>query len=173
MIINRKLKYTLFTKPTDRNTLLHFESFHPKHLKQSLPYSQFLRVLRNNSLEHLRGQQIHLMYEKFLLRGYPWLILDKALDRANSSFLTPPSTIQKKTDNRCLFPMQFNTASFDLASTIRNNWHTLELDPSLPEIFRQKPMMCYRQNKNLRDLLVKTDPRHCYRPVKKENINVG
>ena len=34
----------LYTKPTDSHLYLHYSSFHPKHRKQSLPYSRALRL---------------------------------------------------------------------------------------------------------------------------------
>ncbi|CAH2277040.1 Hypothetical predicted protein [Pelobates cultripes] len=171
MIIDQKIEYKLYTKSTDCNTLLHFKSFHPQHLKQALPYSQFLRVLQNNSL--LRDQQLQLMYETFRSRGYPRWTLDKALSRARTTFAPSLSVLQKPANIRSTFPMLFNTANPELTSTIRKNWNTLSSDPSLPEIFRQKLMICYRRNKILKDLLVQTDPRHCYSPVQKENTNLG
>ncbi|CAH2300860.1 Hypothetical predicted protein [Pelobates cultripes] len=39
-----KIEYQLYSKPTDRNTILHFMSAHQEHSKKSLPYTQFLRV---------------------------------------------------------------------------------------------------------------------------------
>ncbi|CAH2250632.1 Hypothetical predicted protein [Pelobates cultripes] len=167
MMANQKLEYKRFSKPTDRNTILHFQSFHPKHLKQSLPYSQFLRVFRNNSLSEQRDQQLLLMYGKFQARGYPWTVLDQALAKAKTTYSSPSSQPQRTVNIRPIFPMLFNTASSKLTSSVRNNWKTLELDLSIPEIFQQKPMFSYRCNKNLKDLLVNTDPHHCYSPVKK------
>ncbi len=37
--INRKIQTTLYKKPTDTSNYLHFNSSHPKHLKESLPFS--------------------------------------------------------------------------------------------------------------------------------------
>ncbi|CAH2329819.1 Hypothetical predicted protein, partial [Pelobates cultripes] len=153
MIIDEKLEFRLFTKPTDRNTILHFDSFHPRHLKTSLPSSQFLRVLRNNSLSQQCNLQLEAMYKKFWTRGYPRSILEVALKRAKMTHSTSEVRIGRATNTRLIFPMQFNTASTEITSSIRKNWNTLAMDPTLPENFRQKPLFCYRRNRNLRDML--------------------
>ncbi|CAH2222342.1 Hypothetical predicted protein [Pelobates cultripes] len=173
LIINHKLEYKHFTKPTDCNTILHFESFHPRHLKESLPYSQFLKVLRNNSQSQQCDQQLKIMYQKFQSRGYQYTILDDAMTKAKIAFSSLPTQIMKVAKTRPIFPMQFNTASSELTKSIRHNWNILELGPTLPEELCQRPMFCYRRNRNLRDLLVKTDPQHCYSPIKKESKNAG
>ena len=38
------LETGLYTKPTDPPLYLHFSSFHPKHQKKSIPYSQAIRL---------------------------------------------------------------------------------------------------------------------------------
>ncbi|OCT55410.1 hypothetical protein XELAEV_18002393mg [Xenopus laevis] len=43
------LQTCIHIKPTNRNTLVHYQSNHPKHLFDSLPKSQMLRVVRINS----------------------------------------------------------------------------------------------------------------------------
>ncbi|CAJ0941624.1 unnamed protein product [Ranitomeya imitator] len=40
------LRTDLYTKPTDRNSLLHYSSSHPTATKRSIPRSQFKRVQR-------------------------------------------------------------------------------------------------------------------------------
>ena len=51
---NRHLQTTLYTKPTYTHNYLHSKSSHPRDLKDSLPYSQALRIKRicsqNNEL---------------------------------------------------------------------------------------------------------------------------
>ena len=44
----RKIQ-TIFHKPTDQQTYLHAQSNHPKSLKDSIPYSQALRVKKISS----------------------------------------------------------------------------------------------------------------------------
>ncbi|CAH2324752.1 Hypothetical predicted protein [Pelobates cultripes] len=65
-----ELMYSLYTKMTDRNTLLHASSAHPQSLIKSLPKAQYLRVMRNNSDETTKERQLAEMTQKFLQRGY-------------------------------------------------------------------------------------------------------
>ena len=43
---NRKLHTTIFTKPTDEQNFLHYQSEHPLPLKNSIPFGQILRIKR-------------------------------------------------------------------------------------------------------------------------------
>lgn len=61
----------VYSKPTDRNTILHYDRSHPTHLHNNLPISQFLCVMRICSDVTTREKQLHLMSNKFLERGYP------------------------------------------------------------------------------------------------------
>ncbi|CAH2296283.1 Hypothetical predicted protein [Pelobates cultripes] len=65
-----ELAYTLYTKATDRNTILKADSFHPKPLKESLPLSQFMRVVRNNYDPVNTPKQIKEMWTKFRDNSY-------------------------------------------------------------------------------------------------------
>ncbi|CAH2301340.1 Hypothetical predicted protein [Pelobates cultripes] len=81
-IEGNRLGYTLYSKDIDRNSILHASSFHPRRLKESLPISQFLRVLRNNSDSTKASKQVQQMYQKFQERGYTHSILTTALQQA-------------------------------------------------------------------------------------------
>ncbi|CAH2274336.1 Hypothetical predicted protein, partial [Pelobates cultripes] len=161
-IKDSRIEYQLYSKPTDRNTILHFKSAHPEHSKKSLPYTQFLRVFWNNSLVERVENQVDSMYNKFLTRGYNRHILDVALDKARLEMANTMNIQQQPRAPRLTFPMKFNSASTKLVQAVKGNWNILTGDPSLPTIFSQNPMICYKREKNLRDLLVRTDPEQSY-----------
>lgn len=46
---NNRLETKTCQKPTSKNNLLRFESFHPRPLRENLPYGQYLRLRRNCS----------------------------------------------------------------------------------------------------------------------------
>ncbi|CAH2277152.1 Hypothetical predicted protein [Pelobates cultripes] len=79
-----RIEYSLYTKATDRNTLLHAQSAQPIALKRYLPKAQYLRVIRNNSKEDVKERHLLEMIGRFLERGYQHSTLDKALEEART-----------------------------------------------------------------------------------------
>ena len=76
---NGYLVSDLYTKPTDRYSYLNYQSCHPKSVKDSIPYSQFLRIRRNCSiwtdyLRHSTTLAFHLQK-----RGYPLDLVIRSL----------------------------------------------------------------------------------------------
>ena len=70
-IRNRKLHTTIFTKPTDKQDYLHYQSEHPLPLNNSIPFGLNLRIKRicSEANEFIRNCQ--KMLGKFIQRGYP------------------------------------------------------------------------------------------------------
>ncbi|CAJ0919243.1 unnamed protein product [Ranitomeya imitator] len=73
--INGYLTTDIYTKPTDCNSLVLYNSCHPKSIKNSLPRSQFKRVTRIVSDPPTRETRIQEMAQKFEARNYPTNLL--------------------------------------------------------------------------------------------------
>ena len=70
------LQTSVFRKPTDRNNFLHSKSYHPPSMKNSLPYSKFLRMRRICSTEVEFEGQANILYDRFIPKGYDKINLD-------------------------------------------------------------------------------------------------
>lgn len=66
-----KLSTRLYRKPTNKNSLLRFDSYHPTHVRRSLPYSQFLRLQRNCSYTAGFWRESSILIENLTKRQYP------------------------------------------------------------------------------------------------------
>ncbi|CAJ0961458.1 unnamed protein product [Ranitomeya imitator] len=79
----------IYSKPTEFNSLLLYNSCHPKSTKDSLPRSQFKRVSRIVSNPNVRATRIQEMSNKFMARNYPTDLLNtesiRALNEAPTS----------------------------------------------------------------------------------------
>ena len=71
-------------KPTDSHSYLLYSSSHPSHVKDSIPYSQFLRLRRLCSEDSDFNSKCDEMSNFFSERGYPDSILSKALNRVQN-----------------------------------------------------------------------------------------
>ncbi|CAJ0966616.1 unnamed protein product, partial [Ranitomeya imitator] len=97
----------LFTKATDRNSLLEYTSFHPPAVKKSIPISQFQRVNRIVTKEDTMNQRLDEIEEKFSNRGYPTKLLTTARH----------STLKIETQ-RTVYPLD-KLVQADIGSSVR------------------------------------------------------
>ena len=71
-------------QPTDSHSYLLYSSSHPSHVKDSIPYSQFLKLRRLCSEDSDFNSKCDEMSNFFSERGYPDSILSKALNRVQN-----------------------------------------------------------------------------------------
>ncbi|CAH2274787.1 Hypothetical predicted protein [Pelobates cultripes] len=127
-------------------------------LKESLPKAQFLRVARNNSDQHKMEEQIEEMTQKFLEIGYRCQELLKAQQEARNA----SANMQVRKPPAMVFPMAYNDALPKIAKIIKQNWKMLASDDTLPKVFKENLLICFKRNKTLKDILVHTDPIKSY-----------
>lgn len=99
---NNSLGVKPFRKPTDRNTFLRYDSFHPRHLRTGIPYSQFIQLKHNSTHKEDFLKECNILDHQFQERGYPNHIVARAKQRA---MMTPRELFKNKpkatTDRLC------------------------------------------------------------------------
>ncbi|KAE8591621.1 hypothetical protein XENTR_v10018517 [Xenopus tropicalis] len=122
-------------------------------------------MVRNNPVT--LQDQLGDLRTRFIQRGYKSSILDKAEDQIST--LTQASVLKSgrtttptKTEDRLTFVTTYTPDKGPLIEAISYHWSVLEKDRTLPPIFRHPPRIAYKKGHSLRDILVKTDPDHCY-----------
>ena len=84
-----KLNYRLFIKPTDARRYLNPSSFHPKHVFNSIPFSQMLRIIKRNSKRETCLEDINTLKTDLIKSGYSKDLLNscevKAFNKVNQA----------------------------------------------------------------------------------------
>jgi hypothetical protein len=154
-----KLYTNLYCKPTDSHNYLLYDSAHPQHCKNSLPYSQLLRVRRICSHIEDFDKNALMICQHFLRRNYPLNLLEEAilkvrrLDR--QTLIEPKADNTKSRDENKLFLIStFNPRDSPLTKIVNKNWTTLGRTSTTQDLYNHQIIHGKRRNKNLRDLLV-------------------
>ena len=149
----------LYTKPTDRNSLLRADSCHPLPLKNSLPYSQLCRLKRICKDPNSFSEHSGIMIDKFRERGYTEKQLSTAVDRIEQRpradlLIEAPKNNKKTTP---LFITKYSRAAECMKPILNKHWHILKSDPQLHDVFPDPPRVVFSRGRNLRDVLVHSD----------------
>ena len=147
---------SLYRKPTDTYRYLHYKSFHPKHQKKSIPYSQFVRVRRICSNKKDFYHFTNIMIAHLATRKYPMKLLMEAQDRASGldrdTLLNPPP--KPATAKNIPLIITFDPTHGQISTGIRQSLFLL--DNVRPPLTNHKVMVTFRRNRNLKDFLVKS-----------------
>ena len=117
-------------KPTDSHSYLLYSSSHPSHVKNSIPYSQFLRLRRLCSEDSDFSFKSEEMCNFFDKRGYPASVVQAGHHRAQQiDRQSALQTSQKENNNRIPFTLTFHPHNHAVKSIILKNFKLLQNDP--------------------------------------------
>ena len=131
----------------------------PNHTKQSIPFSQFLRLRRlcsEDEDEDFQSKSLE-MGEFFVQRGYPTSLLDTSFSKASQipRSETLSNSVTNVTDHdRTPLVLTFHPFNFKVCDVIRKNFHILKNDSETSSIFSINPLVSFRHSKNIRETLV-------------------
>ena len=152
--VDHKLRTKLYVKPTDRQSYLHSKLEHPNSAKKSIAYSQALRF---NKICYDRSD-LHKNCKRLLntltRRGYNTTDTTTQINRA----ITIPrnellNKIKTSNIERLPITVTYSRTLPDLKTIIDKNWHILQIEPKLKKIFAEPPILAFKRNKILRDII--------------------
>lgn len=155
---SNKLFSNLYRKSTDRNSILHGQSFHPIPLKRGLPISQFNRIRRICSSDSDYQLQADELTKRFQQRRYKNDWISNA--RQKFETVTQSECLEKvkskKTQTKINCVIQYSPLSKDLEKIIHKHWHIIKSDAALKEL-SEPPRTVLKRPPNLSNILVRAD----------------
>ena len=152
-----KLKIRAYTKPTDANNYLLYQSCHPSHCKNSLPYSQFLRIRRICSDISDFDTKSLSMGINFIRRGYPPNLIENALIQARRQdrlTLLAPKEKMEHNNKQVFFITTYHPHVNEVRQVLDKNWAMLGKTSATMHLFEHKYITGYRRLPNIKDTLV-------------------
>ena len=156
---NRTVYTDLYCKPTDSHNYLLYDSAHPKHLKDSLPYSQLLRIKRICTKPEDFERNAIFIATHFKRRGYPADLIEEALLKVYGlgrvDLLHPPNTISQPSEMDKLFLVSpFHPLQSPLKDIVNDTWSLLGRNLATDNLYSKRITFGNRRAKNLKDTLV-------------------
>ena len=145
----------LFIKPTDGHQYLHFDSCHPNHVKNSIVYSQALRIKRICSSNNDFNGHLKNLTKWFLERGYPENSVKKQIEKAKNTNLDKKEAKNKEKCGAVPFVITYNKRFDNLNSKLRKHCEILFLNEEVKQVFSPPPFVSFRTARNLKSHLVR------------------
>ncbi len=149
-----KLYTTLYTKPTDTHSYLHYALCHPHHPNTWGPYSQLLRVCTKDYDFETHSQNIITFYKS---RNYPEQLLQEHFDKVKLIPRTALFTINEESETPGESPLvcvsTYHPLNPPVKDILNKNWSTLLIDTKLQCVSDKRVVFGHNRLKNLCDIL--------------------
>ena len=155
--VDQHVETDLFIKPTDSQSYLHYSSCHPMSIKNSIPYSQFLRIRRNctdwvNYFRHSLCLSHHL-----LLRGYPIDLIKNSIqkmgNKTQSNLLRNTTTT---TEKKFYCITDYNPTNPNIVEIIKDVMRYADRSSSTRPLSNIPIVYGHRKPKNIGDTVVRS-----------------
>ena len=126
-------------------------------LEKKICETQFLRLKRICNSNSDFEEQARRMCTFFEEREYPKHIVQKALERARGISRKDALNPGERDDHedRPVAVIPYHPHNLPICDILRRNFHILQSDPDLGQVFQRLPLIAFQREKNLRDLLVR------------------
>ena len=157
----RFLKYSILDvrthfKPTETFQYTHFTSSHPPGVKKGFIKGEALRLLRTNSSKKIFEEKIETFKSNLLERGYPEKLIQTTLLEVKFEGRKLALQPKHKENKRILpFVTTYQPSVPNQKQILMKNWHLIEQQPLLSEIYRDPPLISYKRGRSLKDILVR------------------
>ena len=156
-ILGNRLGTSVYTKPTDRKAYLHAKSYHPKSTKEAISFSQASRLRRICTEKNDFLELAEKLKNDLVNRGHNSDKVSAEINRAGNMNRDLLLTYKPKVEtNRTPLIVTYNKRLPNLKKIIDDTWNTLQINETEQEKFKEKPLVCFRRNRNLRDILGQT-----------------
>ena len=161
------LKTTLYSKLTDSHLYLNHTSNHPKHVLKNLPKGQFIRIRRICSEKSVYFRNSKISSKFFLKPGYSEKAVQTAIDEValieRKELLHERQRVSKEAQT--IIAADWHPLLSKIPIFLKQNFHIIENDPELGNIFKNRPMVAFRRTKTIRNYVVKNDMNKEKKPV--------
>ena len=153
----KKIKTTIYTKPTDQKSYLHAKSYHPKSTKEAIAFSQALRIRRICTDDSDFEKHSKSLAKDLVDRGHFNPSISKSIEKARN--INRDGLLvykEKKSSDKIPLILTYNKMLPNMKDIINDTWDILKINEQISSKFLEKPQICFRRNKNLKDMIGQT-----------------
>ena len=145
-----------YFKPTETFQYLHRKSSHPTNIFIAFIKGEIMRYIRNTSSNTELNKQIESFKSRLLKRDYNKSEINEIIENnrnLNRNKLLEQSV--RKRENTLTMVTKYNSAIRKLKIKVLKHWKLLSKDEECANLFKQKPIIAYKRNKNLQELVTR------------------
>lgn len=147
----KKLESKLYNKPTNAHLYLNYNSCHPRHNKQSIPFSQFTRLKRIHSEKEEYERSATKLEQYLKNRDYPMKLIKNCRKKAEEN--PQPRPPKNKT---LIFVTSYNPRIPNIKPILEKFRPVLAQDPRTNYLAELPITIAFRRPRNLKNILVKS-----------------